>query len=903
MASLDPKDPLIKRTRQLTLIARLRLFWERFAPVFALCSIFLIVFLIGSFGGIWERFGDPLRAIAGLVAIYMIFKASRAAAKRRLPTRSEARRRVERDSGVKHRPLDTLSDAPALSKDLWPAHYEKARRASAKLDAPIGRPALAPIDPYYLRFILPIALGLSLMVGAGDNFERLRRSLTPVWQNAISPSDVTFEAWVDPPDYTGRPPIYFKNQTKIDIPAGSELVARMSGVKDATRLKLKTSRRSRYLPLTRLGPKSFEARTIINEQTTARWRVGSTEKSWALKAIPDKAPTVSFNINPRADKRDRLVFTYSFSDDYGVENLSLKLRVLKDNTPAEEDYEIITVPLAGQSVRTAEFDKAALDMTKHRWAGRKVAGRLIAKDGVGQIAETSEVFFTIPDKIFVEPLAKAAAEQRSLVMAGWTAYQNPPVLTRQDWAVMPWFDTFQPEQRLGRAAPSVQRAAALIDAVTDIPEGLFEDPAVYLGFKNVLSRLRYAREIEALEGIPEDLWNIAIRAEFGILGTALEDMREAGRALRDGMARRAPQREIDTLFDRYNEAVDRYMEELRRKAMEEGNVAQGPEGGGGSPRDMDEIEALQKAIEEANRIGDTEGARKALAQLMELLENMEIQLSASGGGGDGDPGEGEMSEEMKEALEELADLLGDQRELKDETEQAERQQGNGDETGEDAEAGDSAPSQQELAQRQRALQESLDKLAENLPLAEAGNDAQSPSTGGDETGAQPGEGQQAGGTEDGDGDEAGSGEAGGTDPNGTEKGATGGGTENPGGALEDAERAMSESRNALGRGDLEGAARAQSQAIEALRRTGRGLAEQAEANRQANAGEGSGGRNENPLGQNDNGANDEDSEADIDQRDNATRSRELLEELRRRASEQEREESERDYLERLLKRF
>jgi len=39
-----------------------------------------------------------------------------------------------------------------------------------------------------------------------------------------------------------------------------------------------------------------------------------------------------------------------------------------------------------------------------------------------------------------------------------------------------------------------------------------------------------------------------------VLGTALEEMREAKEALQDGMARRAPEREIDTLFDRYDQA-------------------------------------------------------------------------------------------------------------------------------------------------------------------------------------------------------------------------------------------------------------------------------------------------------------------------------------------------------------
>ena len=58
-----------------------------------------------------------------------------------------------------------------------------------------------------------------------------------------------------------------------------------------------------------------------------------------------------------------------------------------------------------------------------------------------------------------------------------------------------------------------------------------------------------------------------------------------------------------------------------------------------------------------------------------------------------------------------------------------------------------------------------------------------------------------------------------------------------------------------------------------------------------------------PLGRSDGGFDDGTDTADIDNQDNATRSRELLEELRKRAAEQEREVEEREYIDRLLKRF
>ncbi len=903
MSQNSDTSSLLKRTGHYVRRALASLYWERYAPIFALAAAIIILFFVGAFGGIWERIGDPWRLIVLAAALVFLSKAAWRARREKRPDLSEARRRVESDSNVKHRPLDVLEDRPAISETAWPAHFEKARKDAESLRPAKWRHALKPIDPYVLRFILPCALGLAMMVGFGDNYERLRRSLSPTWQSAINPNDVTYEAWIDPPEYTGRPPLYFKDKTKVDVPAGSELVARISGIKDAPRLKLGR----KYLKLKRLGPKSFETRTILNDKTTARWRIGTQEKKWTLNVLPDTDPYVIFENLPKADKRDRLTFTYTFEDDYGVESLELKMRLLTEDPIDAAKTSIVTVPLSSGSVKRAEDAEAALDLTKHKWAGRKVSGMLIAKDGMGQIAKSQESFFTVPDKIFIEPLAKAIIEQRNLVIAGSGDYA--PLPKNYDYRNAPYFDTYQPEFRLDRAPAQIERAAILIDALTDQPAGIFSDPAIFMGLKNVHGRLRYGRKASDLKGIPEDLWRIAIRAEFGVLGTALEEMREAKEALQDGMARRAPEREIDTLFDRYDQAVEKYMEELRRKAIEEGNIADAEGGGGGGGRNADEIEELLKAIEEANKAGDTEGARKALARLAELLENMEMQLTR-GGGGEGDESmEGEMSEEMKKSLEDLADLLGEQRELQDETRQAENEaqeedgteeEGSGEE-GEDGgeesggqqegseqgsrssgnggqEQGEGALSPGELAARQGALQEALEALE----------------------GALPEEGQGSGfGDEE---DENGQGGGGEDDPNSENRGGSGEEQQDAAEALAEAGEAMRESQELLGEGDLAGANDAQAEAIQALRRAGESLAE---SGRQQGRGEGESdsAENEDPLGRDNAGGNADESEADLDTRDDATRSRELREELRRRAAEQERDETEREYLERLLKRF
>jgi len=219
-------------------VARLWLFWEIYAPVFITAALTAGLFLIGAFVGLWERIGDPWRGVALLTAIVFIAKAAYQAQKRRIPTSSDAKRRVETDSGQDHRPLDVLEDSPAIGAENWTPHQKRALSQAKKIKAPFLRPTISPKDPYYLRVILPLALLGTMIFGSGANMDRLKRAVTPAWQFGVNPNNVTFEAWIDPPDYTGRPPIYFKGQDVPSIPAGSEFVARIKGAKSVTRPKI-----------------------------------------------------------------------------------------------------------------------------------------------------------------------------------------------------------------------------------------------------------------------------------------------------------------------------------------------------------------------------------------------------------------------------------------------------------------------------------------------------------------------------------------------------------------------------------------------------------------------------------------------------------------------------------------
>ena len=846
--------------------------WERYAPTFAVPVLVLSIFLLVTWLGLWEVAGDPLRIIALIATLGLLVRAGLRARSLRWPTASDARRRLEDTAGLAHRPLDTLGDAPILSPNLWPAHVAQAQTEADTIRR-VGRtPTLSPMDRYGLRFIAPIALGLAIFLSWGLSLERVRHALSPTVHSPTNPYGLTFEAWVDPPDYTGRPPIYAQGDGVIIAPAGSTLVVRASGSSDLPRPRYIGEDGQRFLTPDALGQNSAEVRTVIDSSGVLDWRIGIMRKAFTVDATPDAPPTIESLEPPEADKRDRLVLVFDAADDYGVEQVLLQMAELSDGLDEAAAFDVNTSEVDTNAGGFAEAIARTikLDLTRHPLAGRKVIARLVAVDGAGQRGSSEPFYTTVPDKIFVEPLAKAIMEQRGLLLTGMDAYTPAPNTRADNDASDGTFDTYQTEWRLGRAALPVQRTVELIEAVTAYPDpGMFNDPVVYMGLRHVGKTLRYAKSEAALNGLPEHMWKIAIRAEFGVLGTALQEMQEAQEALREGIARRAPEREIDTLFSRYNQAVDAYMEELRKSAT----IGDPSEGGGESMGSTDEIQALLDAIEEANRNGDTEGARIALAQLAELLENMQMQINPSAGSGEGGDGE-EMTDEMRDALEELADTLGEQRDLQDQTRQAERDEMR-QQFGEEP-SGDSA-SPGELAERQAQIESLVEGLREQL--GESG-ERSAEGVGGEEDGDETG----SGGEEQGDQPRQGAGEG-----------------QGPGESSEDAiERAlgaMRESEGALGRGDLSGSRQAQSEAIQALRDAGDAIASEMAAQRE-DEGEGT-----DPLGRGLDGMDSDNAQSDLDTRDNAERSREILEELRRRAADAERDQQEQDYLDRLLKRF
>jgi hypothetical protein len=123
-----------------------------------------------------------------------------------------------------------------------------------------------------------------------------------------------------------------------------------------------------------------------------------------------------------------------------------------------------------------------------------------------------------------------------------------------------------------------------------------------------------------------------------------------------------------------------------------------------------------------------------------------------------------------------------------------------------------------------------------------------------------------------------------------------------GDALGRAERAMGDAFNALKSQAPGEAVGPQGEALDQLQQATRALAEQMRQNGQGGEGGMQAGRD--PFGRNQPGQGDLDrGDVKIPEQSEMQRSREILDELRRRAAERARPQLERDYIDRLLKRF
>ncbi|TCT11824.1 uncharacterized protein (TIGR02302 family) [Tepidamorphus gemmatus] len=660
--------------------------WPALIPALIVVAVYCIV----SWFGLWLSVGPALR-IAGLALFAATFLAALWPLTRaRLPQRDAARHRVESRSGLAHRPLTALEDrmsgqaSDPATDALWAAHRARAAASIGRLSAGAPQPRVAARDPYALRAIVLLVFVIALTWAGPDWYGRL---VSATGRGEVREAVAArIDAWVSPPRYTGRPPMLLSGpsarpvaESRIEVPQGSRLVIRAPRDADvevsavfgsADPVTILPTAPAGDAVRTATGPAEYE----IELETAGSVAIGVGGRkmhAWTFEVIADIPPSISLQRPPDVTASQALRLIYSVEDDYGIVSAEARFRPLEAGLAAADplipapDFPLTLPQMRAQS-GTAQTIR---DLAAHPWAGSQVRLTLVARDDLGQEGMSEPVELTLPQRRFFDPLARAVVEQRR-------------------------------ELALDRGA--VGDVAMALDALTMEPERHIADYGIYLGLRSAYWRLRNARgDDETLVSVVDQLWEIALQLEDGDLSLAARDLRAAQERLMRALEEGASDAEIERLMAELREALDQFLAEMARRAMENQQAQQPmPIDPNARMFSRNDLQRLLDAIENMARSGSRDAARQMLSELQNLLENLQNGQMQAGPMQAGP---------MGEALDRLGEMIRRQQQLMDETHRFDQQQGQG-----QPEDGQRSQELGQLGQGQGDLRQQLQELLDQL---------------------------------------------------------------------------------------------------------------------------------------------------------------------------------------------
>lgn len=841
-----------------------RAFWPLWSLV--LVTLAALAFGVQDLGPL--HYAQAAGVITGLAALALLALGQK---RFRKPTAMDALDRL--DATMPGRPIAALRDTQVIGTNdpaslaVWHAHLDRmaARAAGARPVQPDLR--LSSRDRFSLRYVALTAFVMAALFGS---FWKAGTIAGLTLGAAIAmPGGPSWEAWAQPPAYTGKPSLYLNDITDpaLDLPTGTRLQIRLYGPEGGLSVTQTIADLPKPEPAAAPAPDAKASPAAVPNAMQGIYDLTVTRsgdltidgpggREWQITAIPDAAPTVEVSGDMVREADGRFKQAIKAADDYGITaaRVTITLDMAKVDRrhgltvdPEAVEPVILDVPLPRKGKRTALTATLIDDLSKHVFANLPVTMVFAVADAGGNEGSSAPYQVTLHGKRFFDPLAAALIEMRRDIL--WNRVNAP-------------------------------RAVELLKAVTNRPEGFIRHDRAFLHLR-VLMRSLEAQEAalttESRDTIAEELWKIALMVEEGNLQDAFERLQRAQDRLDEAIKNGASPEEIDQLMKEMQQALNDYMRELAEESQrnpgdqQQSQMMQGQMMSGDQLKEM--LDKLQQLMEE----GKTAEAAELMEQLRQLMQNMQV-VQGQQGQGQGSPGQ--------QGMQGLGDTLRDQQDLSDDAfrdlqgvprpgdqsgegqeqgqdqgkgNQQGDQQGEGDQFGQNQQdEGQGSGDQGSLSDRQRGLRERLDQL---------------------QNGDLPGDGTEQG-------------EAGRRD-------------------LDRAGRAMEDAEKALRDGDLDGALDRQAEAMEALRdgmrNFGEALAEEQRQQRDGQGGDqdfGSADPNgTDPLGRRPGETARIGSDQNMVQNDPDQRAQELLDEIRRRSGELARPLEELDYLKRLLQMF
>ena len=859
-ATPDPSEP----ARDADAVARLRLdqalqrakyaiAWELTWPHLARLLTIVGLFLVVSWAGLWLALPFVARAIGFGLFVALALGALFPLLRFRWPSREDGLSRLDRGTGIRHRPAtaltDTLASQDPVALALWQAQRERTLASLKRIRAGLPSPRLVIHDPWALRALVAVLM-VATYVAAGDE-RTLRTEAAFDWNGVLSPANVRVDAWVTPPLYTGRPPIILSAANKdaavpqagpLPVPTGSTLIVRSSG---GSLDVVASGGVTEAAPAEQAPKGTNEKHFTITGEGTAHVRAPSGQPQWKFTATPDRAPTIALAKDPERQARGSLQMSYKIEDDYGVTEAQAHFAArpgdaAKTAATPRPLFEPPQFSLVLPNARTRNgVGQTVKDLSDDPYAGADVTLTLSAKDEAGNEGKSEPFNMRLPERLFTKPLARALVEQR---------------------------------RNLALDANRNSQVYAALDALMIAPELFTPEAGHYLGLYSVTRQLEAARTDAAMREVVASLWALAITIEDGDITDVDKALRAAQEALRQALERGASDEEIKKLTENLRAALDNFIRQLVENLRNNPQQLARPLDPNTRMLSQQDLKNMIDRMERLSRSGDKDAAKQLLEQLQQMLEN--LQMAQPGQSGDS---------EMEQALNELGDMIRKQQQLRDKTfkqgQDSRRDRARGKQG--DQSMGDLQQDQQGLRDRLKRLQQELAKRG--MGQGQRGEKGQKGQRG--EKGQSGEQGQDGMQGDQGDGEDG----------------------------LSEADSEMGDASGRLGEGNADGAVDSQGRALEALRKGAQSLADAMQQGAGDGQGDGPGSRmgrqqagpnGNDPLGRPLHGREfGDDMTVKIPGEIDVQRVRRILEELRRRLGDPLRPQIELDYLERLLKDY
>ncbi|WP_292088347.1 DUF4175 family protein, partial [Mesorhizobium sp.] len=377
------------------LATRASMIFERGWPLLLPLAVVAGLFLSVAWLGLFQRLPDLARI--GLLILFSISALAALFALRffRIPSVAEVDRRIEAANELLHSPVQVQTDRPSgaeslFSQALWREHQKRMAERLSDLGGDRPRTSVPDYDRWGLRAVVGLLFVTAFAFSFGPFGGRISDGfVASAARDSVPPR---IDAWVTPPSYTGKPPLFLTadvNQAAqvFSVPEGSDVSLRVTGGTGEETLSYadangndraiepvapKGATPAAAQPGSPAGLKVRQFSGKLNNNGTLRLKTGEDDLGhWAFAIIPDKPPTIRFVGEPKRAVNGAIELNYQIDDDYGAASAKAVLEL--SEPPAANAHPLygppdmpLTLPRRGGKANAAKTTK---DLTEHVWAG------------------------------------------------------------------------------------------------------------------------------------------------------------------------------------------------------------------------------------------------------------------------------------------------------------------------------------------------------------------------------------------------------------------------------------------------------------------------------------------------------------------------------------------------------